>query len=186
MKKLFLLSTIVIFLVAGCAGYNIDPNDPNAHVIQGIKRVVQGPMQCGPASMTAVLNYYGIDVSLKTVDDAIRNKPYGTPFPAMMAYPYKHGLKAEVFYEDDIEEMKSYLSEDKPIIFRRSCPFCIRTMCHYMVIIGYTSKGFIILCPKQGQYHISYSRYLKWDYCHLFGMPLNLVILKEGEVKRKN
>jgi len=173
MRKLFVLLAMVILLPYGCASIMINPNEPGTHLIQGVKQVVQGSMQCGPASMTMVLNYYGIKVSLNTVDK-IRGS-YGTPCWAMERYPAKYSLTTRVMYSDDPEELKSYLKKDIPLIIRRICLWNPAN-CHYVVLIGYTSKGFIILCPKEGRYVKSYKRFKNWEPCKSVGYPWTLVI----------
>lgn len=164
--KVFLsiLTTVFIF---SCAGVKVDPNDPNAHLIQGVKQVYQGPMQCAAACLTMVLRYYNVDASMNKIDSKIRYGSGGVGCWPLEAYASRD-FRTESFIASDVEKLKEYISKEIPLIARvhsESRP----GGCHYVVLVGYTGKGFIINDPIRGRRFKSYQAFQKWHSCSFFG-----------------
>lgn len=170
--KDFRIDIILLMLISGfmfsCASTNVDPNDPNAHLIQGVKQVYQGPMQCAAANLTMILRYYGMDASMNKIDGKIRRGHGGVGCMTLEDYVTSRGLVADPFMTTNVDIIKEYLSKDIPLIARvhsESRP----DGCHYVVLAGYTDKGLIINDPIKGRLFKSYQAWKKWHSCSFFG-----------------
>ncbi len=161
------IAILVAFSITSCATTGIDPNDPNTHLIQGVKQTRQGPMQCGAASLLMVLQFNDIDASMNQIDSKIRERGKGTSCWAMQLHSEDRGLRTDVLYTSDVESLKSLLSKDILLVARVYSES--RPTCHYVVLVGYTDKGFIINDPTIGQRFKSYEAFKKWHACDYFG-----------------
>jgi len=149
-----------VFMIS-CAGMEVDPNDPNAHIIKGIKQVYQGRWQCAASCMTMVLRYYGVEANRDKIDAIIRSEGgRSVPGYRMAEYAHSHGLQTEKVVEgSDKEVLKKFLSRDIPLIVR------VDTVggggFHYVVLVGYTEKGFITRDPQSGLRIMNYKYFKK-------------------------
>lgn len=165
----FSVSTLMLFLaallVASCSTIKVDPNDPNAHLIQGVQHVQQGPMQCGAASMKMVLDYYDKDTSLNSIFNTVSVKGgLVTPSRLMAHYPSYHGLEAIPFVSDNPDLIRKFVVRDVPLI-ARGLWWGTGADCHYMVIVGYQKNGFIVDDPANGLKFMDFKAFADWHMC---------------------
>ncbi len=169
-------------LVSSCNTFEIDPNDPNSHLIQDVENVRQGPMQCGTASLTMVLRYYNIGVSLTEIDEKARKYPdKGTSCLAMVEYPIlNQKLNARSFASSNPNILKRFVKNDFPlIVLGKSEGNDIRASCHYAVLVGYNKDGFIINDPLSGLRFKSYKNFKEWHTCKRCGHYWTVAIYPE-------
>jgi len=67
----------------------------------------------------------------------------------------------------DPEKLKEFISKDIPLIARVHSEG-VASRCHYVVLVGYTDKGFIINDPINGTRFKSYDEFKKWHTCSFF------------------
>lgn len=156
-----------IFFIS-CTSIKIDPNDPNAHLIQNVKMVYQGKMQCAAACLTMILSYYGLDVSMNNIDSEIRPGSGGVSCPKLVMYSSSLNFKTDWFITTDVKQIKDFISRDIPLIARVHCEPKLN-ICHYVVLVGYTDKGFIVNDPLKGRRFKNYQAFKKWHSCAYFG-----------------
>ncbi len=161
----FTLFFLSFFFINSCVSVQVDPDDPDAHLIKGVKMIYQGQMQCTAACLAMVLQYYNVDTSMSRIDREIRPKGGRVGCGPLRDFPIAHGFKTESFLTSDPEKLKEYLSKDIPLIaiVKSEGP----VGCHNVVIVGYTGKGFIINDPYRGRCFKTYDAFRKWHFCQL-------------------
>jgi ABC-type bacteriocin/lantibiotic exporter with double-glycine peptidase domain len=159
--KFYFLLTTIVFLTS-CTSIKVDPNDPDSHLIHGIKQIYQGPMQCGAASLTMVYKYYNVDASMTKIYQEIKGKGGGISCSALEGHASKL-LKTGWDVASTADTIKEFISRDIPLIARVHSES--RSGCHYVVIVGYTNKSFIIRDPAKGLRLESYHDFTKWHSC---------------------
>lgn len=168
LKTKTILIILLLHFIISCAPVEVDPNDPNAHLIKGVKQVYQQPMQCAAACLTMILRYYNIDASMNKIDSRIRIGSSGVGCGTLEGYPYSYDLKTESFMTREVGKLRDFLSRDIPLIARVHSETRPKG-CHYVVLVGYTSEGLIINDPFAGPRFKSYQAFRKWHSCSFFG-----------------
>ncbi len=173
---LFLL--VLPVYISSCAVIEVDPNDPNAHLIKDLEHVRQGEMQCGPTTLTMVLRYYKVDVSLGEIDRKVRPKASkGTSCSSMKQYPVaNHDFGMRSFNASNPNILKNFIVKDFPLIVRGKSEGSGPAECHYVVIVGYNKEGFIINDPLSGLRFKSYQSFKNWHTCKYCGHYWTLAI----------
>lgn len=152
-KKIKLFAVGCFLLLFSCTGTLIKPNgdDPNSHLLEGIKQVFQGKNQCGPASLAIIFRYYHNQIPLQEIDRATRGTRSYTLPDVMVDYAIGQGFVAQKEIIDDVNLLKAYIKNDVPVIVLTKFNPKRWGSGHYVVLIGYTSKGFIIQDPEKGR-----------------------------------
>ncbi|MFN8497086.1 MAG: C39 family peptidase [Anaerolineae bacterium] len=115
---------------------------PAAYSLGQLKHSVQTLNNCGPASVVAVLDYYGFNVSQGEARQVLR--PYadsrGMGWQVIAPYVAKFGLetKARINGNDDI--IKALVANDIPVIVLQNVSESYRVG-HYRVVQGYDDKA---------------------------------------------
>ncbi|MFN8474067.1 MAG: C39 family peptidase [Anaerolineae bacterium] len=115
---------------------------PAAYSLGQLKHSVQTLNNCGPASVVAVLDYYGFDVSQGEARQVLR--PYadsrGMGWQVIAPYVAKFGLetKARINGNDDI--IKALVANDIPVIVLQNVSETYRVG-HYRVVQGYDDNA---------------------------------------------
>jgi ABC-type bacteriocin/lantibiotic exporter with double-glycine peptidase domain len=167
----FLYSILSLLLLASCASVTVDPNDPNAHLIQGVPMIRQAPMQCGAASLAMVLNFYGFELSQGDIWNRTPKSKSGG-LTCMTMYRFASNVSDSLMQttsmvSKDPAKIKSYLDKDMPVIASVIAEGPQRN-CHYVVVVGYTADGFIINDPMVGVRFVNYGAFRKWHNCDFF------------------
>ncbi|MEW6067459.1 MAG: C39 family peptidase [Nitrospirota bacterium] len=159
----FWVVTIVVFLFS-CASVVDIPEPKDTHIIENIPFFPQDTYQCGPASLAAVLNYWGINVSPEKIAEEIFSKSArGTLNIDMVIYAQNKGLKA-VQYKSSIDNIRKNISESYPIIVLVDYGFSFYQANHFMVVVGYNEYGVIVNSGKQRNKFISNKDFEKiWE-----------------------
>ena len=80
-----------LFVLSSFAGAEL----PNAHSVNGLVRLKQLTNFCGPACLTSVLRYYGVDTTQETVGKETYDPPTrGTNGADMLFYARSLGFAA--------------------------------------------------------------------------------------------
>lgn len=118
---------------------------------------------CGQATMTSILNFWGIKSDYQTIVNETNSSNIGTDLTVITDYIKKQGLEATVYNNGTIEEMKYLIDQSRPPIVLLD--FGSLSKEHYVVVSGYndTQKAFLINDPVQGaNIKVSYSNFEKY------------------------
>jgi hypothetical protein len=155
---------LVFLSLLGCAGRSpLRDSDPSrldyplAHRIEQVPVYRQAPMECGPAALRMVLNYYGRRLTDQDVREARRGKL--TSVYAMESFAKSLGFGFYRFYAGRKEKMKFFISKGYPLIALGVQPrnwVAGETYTgegHYVVVIGYDDlrRIFHVIDPSGGR-----------------------------------
>ena len=99
---------------------------------------------CGPASLSSVLNFYGIKVSQEDIGKAVYNpKLKGALITDLEKYAKSLGLSAKT-KQGSLEDLKAYVDEGIPPIILVDLGRFFVSIPHYMVVIGYEGDSFFL------------------------------------------
>ena len=116
----------------------------SGRVIEGVPFYPQERYQCGPASLAAVLNYWGVKVSPEEIASEIYSKTAkGTLDIDMITYVLAKGLEAEIF-AGGMKDITRSIDEGYPLIVLVDYGFWVYQQNHFMVVVGYDSNGVIV------------------------------------------
>jgi ABC-type bacteriocin/lantibiotic exporter with double-glycine peptidase domain len=111
---------------------------------------------CGPASLSSVLEYYHIKENQEDIAKAVYNpKLKGALITDLENYAKSLGLEAHTF-QGNLEDVKRYIDEGKPVILLVDLGFLWFSVPHYMVVIGYDKKHMYV--------HTGYESKKAFDY----------------------
>lgn len=174
----FLFPLVATVLLISCASVQVDPTDPNSHLIKGVPQVYQGAMQCSAASLAMIMEYHSRKVSMNELYAKLPKSPSGgVGCQDLQEFPSDHlGMITESWLIENPELIKEYISQDIPVIARviSDGP---RANCHYVVVVGYTGEGFIINDPMVGVRFKSYDAFKRWQKCDYFSCPPYWVLI---------
>ena len=116
---------------------------------------------CGPASLTMVLNYWGVNVTQEEVAVEIYDPATNlTHISEMRSYPQEHGFKTEEL-NGSINHLKKWISKGSPLIVLQK--FSLQNAYgHYRVIVGYDDEKELVITfdPILGSnYNITYTEF---------------------------
>ena len=119
---------------------------------------------CGPASLSSVMKYYGQDVSQDEIAKSVYLKNLkGTLITDLENFANEKGLKT-ILKKSEIDEIKKYIDEKKPVIALLDYGFLFVSKPHYVVVIGYDDNGFILNDGYEEKKSINYGEFLnKWE-----------------------
>lgn len=163
-KSRIRLLRLVLFLaipcVLSCASASIVPAKDN-HVITQIPFFPQDDYQCGPASLAAVLIYRGTAVTPDGIAAEIfSGSARGTLDMDMVFYAEAKGLKVKR-YAGTPEDIRRNIVSGNPLIVLTDYGFWVYEKGHYMVIVGYNDRGFIVNSGKDQGLFIAEAEFLK-------------------------
>lgn len=137
---------------------------PERVEIEGVPFFPQLKYQCGPASLAAVLNFYGESVSPDEIAEAVyRENIRGTVSIDMALYARQRGFSS-TWYEGTMEDLTKRLDHGHPVIAMVDVGFSPLTVHHYMVVTGYNSDGIIANTGTTARRQIAWNRFLtQWE-----------------------
>jgi ABC-type bacteriocin/lantibiotic exporter with double-glycine peptidase domain len=145
-KNLFLL---LLFILGACTaadsflGPKHGENLPY-RLIKNVPFYPQNDFQCGPSSLAGVLNYYGKNMSPSQIAEQIFDeKIRGTLSIDMALYARDQGFVAE-WYTGGVEDLRENIDNNFPLIAMIDLGFGPVQRPHFLVVVGYDSKGVII------------------------------------------
>ncbi len=115
---------------------------PAAYSLGQLKHSVQTLNNCGPASVVAVLDYYGFNVSQGEARQVLR--PYsdsrGMGWQVIAPYVAKFGLETKARINGNNDVIKQLVANDIPVIVLQNVSESYRVG-HYRVVQGYNDKA---------------------------------------------
>ncbi|MFN8484988.1 MAG: C39 family peptidase [Anaerolineae bacterium] len=115
---------------------------PAAYSLGQLKHSVQTLNNCGPASVVAVLDYYGFDISQGEARQVLR--PYadsrGMGWQVIAPYVAKFGLETKPRINGNDDIVKALVANDIPVIVLQNVSESYRVG-HYRVVQGYDDRA---------------------------------------------
>jgi len=139
---------LFLFLIAGiflfsCVNHSVWTPPGGSHLIEDVPFFPQEKYQCGPASLAAVLNFWGVTLSPEEVgSDIFSPSARGTLDQDMVFYAQNRGLKANR-YRGSVEDLTEKVDSGYPLIVLVDRGSLVYQQNHFMVIVGYNPKGII-------------------------------------------
>ena len=152
-KVFFLIIAAAIIFALGCTPFR----QASEHTIASVDTVSldvpfvaqQQTNDCGPAALASVLHYRGIDIPLEEITDEVYIPALGrTLMPDMENYARDLGRSTRSG-RGNIEFLKESLDEADPVIVLMEAGSGLIGSPHYIVIWGYTLRGFIAHIGKR-------------------------------------
>ncbi|MBM4140892.1 MAG: peptidase C39 family protein [Nitrospira sp.] len=148
MKFLKYIFPIIIGVMLGACSTVSVRFDSTPILINKVPFYPQEDYQCGPASLAAVLNYWGIDVTPDDIAKEIYSKSTrGTLTIDMILYTQKKGLNS-IQYKGNMDDLKKNIGSGYPVIVLVDYGFSLYQVNHFMVVIGYNEHGVIVNSGK--------------------------------------
>ena len=123
--------------------------------------VKQHSQFCGPAALSSVLRYYGLSIS----QEEIGKKVYTPKLKGALISDLENFAKSKGFKtlsgQADIEKIKSFIDNNIPVIVLVDLGFWIVSKPHYLVVVGYNEKGFIVHTGYEKNKLIPYKEFKK-------------------------
>lgn len=151
---------LIIFIIFSCSNrYN--QKIYNGKIIENIPFYPQLEYQCGPASLAAVINYHGLEITPEKIAEEIFSKSAkGTLTIDMVLYAKSKGLKA-IQYSGKLDDLRFNIDSGYPLIVLVDYGFLFYKHHHFMVVIGYNDRGVIINSDTRERQFIRTEDFLK-------------------------
>lgn len=139
-----LLVALLFVLAAGCSPLQPQPRGDPVHVIRDVPFYPENRYWCGPASLAGVMNYW----REAPEPDSVAEKTYspsagGTLMADLAWFARQQGFEVRV-RSGTLEELERLVRNDvPPIVFVRR-EGILGAYNHFMVVVGYTSRGYIV------------------------------------------
>lgn len=106
--------------------------------------VKQRDQFCGPASLSSVLAYYGVNVAQEEIGERVYSpKLKGALITDLENYAKEKGFKT-VLKASNLQELKDYLDKGVPPIVLVDLGMWWVSIPHYMVVVGYEGDAFYV------------------------------------------
>jgi uncharacterized protein len=140
-NSIALLALALIIVIAPSFGG--EKTIPTRCVIAKVPYVQQMRNYCGPASLTSVLTYWGVDVDQATVGNSVFDKSLqATNGADMILFARQKGLSA-YSWNSDLADLKSKLVSGCPVIVLQDSSITDKSG-HYRVATGYDDEKRVI------------------------------------------
>lgn len=158
---------IMTVFLAGCAsvdGLRQAQTAGGFHIIKGVPFFPQEDYQCGPASLAAVLNYWGVSVTPGEIAEAIYSESArGTLNIDMVIYAGERGLQVSQ-YSGGLKDLKEKIDAGHPLIVLVDFGFSILRADHFMVVTGYSEAGVVANSGRNEKRFIPLEDFMKsWE-----------------------
>ena len=118
---------------------------PVSHFIRGLENIPQQFNNCGPANMTIVLRFHGLDVAQESVAEYLKPNKNDRNVSAWQISDYVNeetALKSTVHSGGTLELLKRFISADLPVVIERGIDFQDGEgwYGHYLTLFGYDDE----------------------------------------------
>lgn len=151
----------VFVILPACAHNKAFQASEGARVIEGVPFYPQEAHQCGPASLAAVLNYWGVEATPQDIASEIySSSAKGTLGVDMVLFAQKKGLGA-INYEGGLDDMRRRIDSGRPLLVLVDYGFWVYEKAHFMVATGYNDRGVLVNSGSERDKFISYEDFLR-------------------------
>jgi hypothetical protein len=157
----------VFLFTCGCAtfiGTKAEKWGGEGKIVKGVPFYPQEEYQCGPASLAAVLNYWGVRVTPVDVAREIYSRSArGTLSIDMVLYAKEKGLNAS-WYTGGPYDLRRVIDAGLPLIILVDRGFSVLQVNHFMVVVGYNGKGVIVNSGRDEKILVPMNDFLReWE-----------------------
>lgn len=133
-------------------------------VIDGVPFVHQDTEYCGPASLSSVMSYYGVRID----QQEIGKSTYTATLQGALISDLENFARGKGFEtalgQGSVETVKEFLNRKKPVIVLVDLGIWFVSKPHYLVITGYTERGFIAHSGYKASQLYDYEKFTKiWE-----------------------
>lgn len=148
-------------LLLGAASVASAATAPPGYLLQGMPLVRQSYNACGPASISQVLAYFGLNVSMAEVSRFTRasDRSYMTA-QAIVTFAPKVGMEARLYTGGSLTTVRAAIRKGLPIIALQSHITAQgRVIPHWRVVVGYDDvrQETYLMDPLLGYVKMGYS-----------------------------
>jgi predicted double-glycine peptidase len=156
--------SFLVLLLFSCAGPSSSLPTKGTRIVEGVPFYPQEEYQCGPASLAGVLNYYGLGVTPADIAAEIFSRQARETLDMdMVFYAQKRGMKADQ-YGGSIEDLRRNIDFRRPLIVLIDEGFWVYQKSHFMVVLGYDEKGFVVNSGKEEHKFLSQGPFARtWE-----------------------
>lgn len=145
----------------------------SAFQIDGVPFIRQTREQCGPASLSSVFSYYGFEIH----PDVIAKETYNSKLKGALITDLENFSGASGFNTESgrgtLDTLKGFINQKKPVIVLIDLGVWFISKPHYVVLFGYSDKGFLSHDGEKAYRTFIYSDFEKmWEKA---GRPYLLV-----------
>ncbi|MCX7987892.1 MAG: C39 family peptidase [Thermodesulfovibrio sp.] len=157
MREKIVIKIIIFFFFVSLA-------NASEFIIHNVPFYPSEDNQCGPTSLSMVLNFMGMKVSPSEIADEIYSKgAKGTSDFDMIFYLKKRGLKAK-HYRGSLSDLKDKIMKGNPLIVMVDEGFWFYKKYHYMVVLGFNDNEVIVNSGKNEKERIKMEHFIKkWE-----------------------
>jgi ABC-type bacteriocin/lantibiotic exporter with double-glycine peptidase domain len=156
----FIFFSLLVLAAACPASHHKDFKEEMAlhpdrgHYILGVPFYPQEDAMCGPASLAAVLNYYGVEATPGEIASEYFSAQAGGVFPIdLELFARDKGLFAKS-YAGDIQNLRAEILKDHPLVIFQNLAIEPIPLRHFAVVVGFYTepdKEWIILYSGQNK-----------------------------------
>lgn len=136
---------------------------PNGLYISGVPFYPQVAYQCGPASLAAVLNYWGMRVTPEEIaTDIYIPRLNGTLSLDMWSYAHAHRFQADM-RQGSLEDLKRHVQDRVPVIVFLNLGYDWLPGGHFVVVVGLDADAQAVVTynGREQNSRIPYRRFLR-------------------------
>jgi ABC-type bacteriocin/lantibiotic exporter with double-glycine peptidase domain len=132
--------------------------------LDGVPFVAQAGEQCGPAALSSVLSYYGLEIP----PEAIAKTVYNKQLKGSLITDLENFAKGLAFQTESgqgtVEELRTFINRGKPVIVLVDLGRWFLSLPHYLVLFGYSQEGLIAHDGKKASRLFTYPDFQKkWE-----------------------
>lgn len=115
----------------------------SAHVIEDVPFVKQDTRYCGPASVSSVMAFYGVEADQHQIGKIVYNDAIKSSLISDLEnFARERGFKTKLS-QGSLRDLKDLIDQKKPVIVLVDLGFWLISRPHYLVVFGYNDEGFI-------------------------------------------
>ena len=115
----------------------------SAHVIEDVPFVKQDTLYCGPASVSSVMAFYGVEADQHQIGKVVYNDAIKSSLITdLEGFARERGFKTKLS-QGSLGDLKDLIDQKKPVIVLVDLGFWVISRPHYLVVFGYNDEGFI-------------------------------------------
>src|SRR4030043_55537 len=134
------LLLLVLPSLFSCAGRPHFPEGESSHIIANVPFHPQEMYQCGPASLSEVISFWGTGVSPEEIAEEIYStSAKGTLTIDMILYGKKKGFNVSQ-YQGSFDDIKKNIDSGVPLVVMVDYGFLVYQKNHYMTVFGYDER----------------------------------------------
>ena len=161
MKRILFVLVVCSVLISCACSTNPIQKNTSTIVIRGVPFFPQEDYQCGPASLSGVLHFWGADIGVGEIAGEIFSKSArGTLTIDMILYAERKGYVATQ-YKGGLDDLKSKIRAGYPLIVLVDYGYFVYHQEHYMVVVGFDEDGVIVNSGKSEGLYITNEDFLR-------------------------